>query len=79
MCEICRKMPCDSRCPNAPDPLPVYACAKCGSDIFGGEIFYDSPEGPICMDCMDSMTTIDILELIGEKCSVAEMEGMYGL
>lgn len=29
MCAVCRKNPCDSRCPNAEEPSPVYTCEWC--------------------------------------------------
>ena len=52
MCSLCLKTPCDSRCPNAPEPKPVVNCKECGVGIFEGERFYDSEKGPICEDCM---------------------------
>ena len=52
MCSLCLKTPCDSRCPNAPEPKPVVNCKECGVGIFEGERFYDSDKGPICEDCM---------------------------
>lgn len=58
MCSLCLKTPCDSRCPNAPEPKPVVNCKECGVGIFEGERFYDSEKGPICEDCMDDMTVL---------------------
>lgn len=37
MCSLCLKTPCDSRCPNAPEPKPVVNCKECGVGIFEGE------------------------------------------
>ena len=59
MCSLCLKTPCDSRCPNAPEPKPVVNCKECG--------------GGICEDCMDDMTVSEMLELFGEKFTIAEM------
>lgn len=39
MCDICRRYPCDSRCPNAPEPATVYKCAYCGEPIVEGDEF----------------------------------------
>lgn len=29
MCAVCRKNPCDSRCPNAEEPKSIYTCEWC--------------------------------------------------
>ena len=50
MCAICMKIPCDSRCPNAPEIKPVHICIDCGSAIFSGEKYFEGPDGPICKD-----------------------------
>ena len=73
MCSLCLKTPCDSRCPNAPEPKPVVKCKRCNVGIFEGEKFYDSEKGPICEDCMDDMTVSEMLEMFGEKLTIAEM------
>lgn len=79
MCAICNQIPCHSRCPNAPEAQPVFICTKCGEDILEGDKFFDSPAGPVCKDCMDDMTTDEVLDLLGEMYSTVEMEDMYGL
>lgn len=33
MCAMCGSSPCVSRCPNAPEPKPVYECSRCGYGI----------------------------------------------
>ena len=45
MCSLCLKTPCDSRCPNAPEPKVILACSECGTGIFEGEKFYDGYNG----------------------------------
>ena len=37
MCSICLRNPCDSRCPNAPEPKPVEICSECGEGIYEGD------------------------------------------
>lgn len=76
MCALCRKEPCDCRCPNAPEPEPVKICARCEEGIFAGEKYFDSPDGPICEECMDGMKANEILEILGEKLDTAEQEVM---
>ena len=48
MCAECGMNPCHPRCPNAPEPVPVHECVKCGYGILVGDKFWDSPEGKIC-------------------------------
>lgn len=45
MCAECGMNPCHPRCPNAPEPVPVHECVKCGYGILAGDKFWDSPEG----------------------------------
>lgn len=79
MCSMCRSYPCINRCPNAIELKPVYECYKCGNGILDGERYYDSPDGRICEECIDDMTAIEFMELIGETFSMAEKEGLrYG-
>lgn len=73
MCEICGRTICASGCPNAPDPEPVDLCSQCGNGILEGDEFFDGPEGPICKVCMEDMSYVEILGLIGEKMKVAEV------
>ena len=72
MCALCRKNPCDSRCPNAPEPKPVTICMSCGEGIYPGGRYLDLPEGEICESCVSNMSGIDVLEHLGEELCVAE-------
>ncbi len=74
MCAMCGSYPCVSRCPNAPEPIPVYKCCKCGSGILDGENYYDSIDGYICRECIEDMTITEFMKLIGETFSIAERE-----
>lgn len=74
MCAMCGSYHCVSRCPNAPEPIAVYECCKCGYGILAGDKYYDSPEGNICKDCIEDMTVDEFMELIGETFSTAEKE-----
>lgn len=66
MCSICMQTPCHPRCPNAPDLLPVYRCGKCSERIFEGDRYFESQEGYICEDCLNDMSSEELLELLGE-------------
>lgn len=74
MCAMCGSYPCVSRCPNAPEPKPVYVCEKCGYGIFEEDKYYDSPEGYICKECVEDMTVSEFMEMIGETFSTAKKE-----
>lgn len=74
MCVECGMSPCHPRCPNAPEPVPVYECKKCGYGITEGENFWDSPEGYICEDCVDEMSAKEILKMCGEGLTKAKKE-----
>lgn len=76
MCSMCLSSPCHSRCPNAPEPVAVHRCRKCGVGIFEGEKYLDASEGQICEGCLDDMTADEWLELFGESLAIAEKEEM---
>lgn len=76
MCAECGMNPCHPRCPNAPEPVPVHECVKCGYGILVGEKFWDSPEGKICEECVEDMSAEEILKLCGESLTEAEKEEM---
>lgn len=67
MCALCKQYPCNSRCPNAPEPEPVLTCIRCEEGIFAGSKYFESDEGPICEECIHDMNGIEVLELIGEE------------
>ncbi len=53
MCDCCRRSPCDSRCPNAPES-PVYAhCDECGCVIRDGDDYYTIGGGVYCENCIE--------------------------
>lgn len=74
MCAVCRKNPCDSRCPNAEEPSPVYTCEWCKEPIYEGDEYMDTPEGPVCKDYIEGMSVTEFCELIGESFKTAEKE-----
>lgn len=74
MCSVCLKTPCDSRCPNAPDPQPVKVCVECKEGIYEGDEYFEGFEGAICKDCMDEKDLKEILEMFGEEMKRAEAE-----
>lgn len=74
MCALCRKTPCDSRCPNAPEPTPIAICISCEEGIYSGDKYLDLTEGAICENCVDSMRGKELLEYLGEELCVAHEE-----
>lgn len=54
MCDICHTSPCNSRCPNAPDPMPCYICDGCGGNICEGESVWHIQQEVYCAECIES-------------------------
>ncbi len=71
MCAICMKTPCDSRCPNAPEIETERTCVLCGGPIYTGEEFFESEEGPVCIDCLTASTPKALIEMCGEELKTA--------
>ena len=66
MCDICLKSPCDTRCPNAPEPPEIFSCSRCAEPIREGERYAEDPDGRrLCEGCMDNMTTAEALSFTG--------------
>ena len=42
MCEICRQVPCDYRCPNHILSLSYHKCYFCKDDILNGEEYIEN-------------------------------------
>ncbi len=74
MCSLCLSTPCHPRCPNEPEPVPVHTCKWCNEPIFAEEEYMDTPDGPVCKDCIEGMGVSEFMEMIGEKFSIAKEE-----
>lgn len=63
MCQFCGHYPCDTRCPNAPEPSVVCECDICGTAIRDGDEMYVFGNEKICVDCvLDAKTYADVEE-----------------
>lgn len=71
MCEVCRMSPCHPRCPNAPEPKPVYTCKNCKEGILPGDTFVIIDGDYFCAYCLDDMLPFEILQLCGFDVEVA--------
>lgn len=71
MCELCRQIPCMKICPNAQEPKPVEICLECGEGIYEGDEYFNGPDGQICEVCMEDKTVREVLEILGEKMTIA--------
>lgn len=60
MCDICHRTPCLSRCPNAPEPMPVATCDYCGGDILEGDEYFSYNRELYHNDCFEE-AAVDIL------------------
>lgn len=75
MCSLCLRSPCDARCPNAPAPPAVYTCKDCGEDIVPGDEFAEIDGEYYHIECLEDMTTRELLKLFDVYTETAEMEG----
>lgn len=78
MCSLCRKQPCDSRCPNAVEEKPVLTCGVCKEGIYEGDKYFEVVQkcniSNICENCLEDLTADEILFFCGEKMKIAEKE-----
>ena len=74
MCAICRRSPCDPRCPNAPDPPTVYTCEECGEGILVGDEFAEIGDRQYHIDCLESLSTRELLKMFDVETQFAEVE-----
>lgn len=74
MCLGCRKMVCDSRCPNAPEPRSVGICRECDGSIQIGEEYAEIDGRKYHLECLDSMSARELLQLFDVDVETAEEE-----
>ena len=72
MCSICMQTLCHPRCPNAPEPVPVYVCRGCGCGIYPGDEYLELGGVEYCKECLEDMAVETLLDLVGESLSTAE-------
>ena len=73
MCAICGRFPCDSRCPNAPDPPTVFTCAYCGEPIVPGDEYMELDGSYYHLeDCASDAAVSLLLEKCGARTGVTE-------
>jgi len=71
MCLECLRTPCDVRCPNASEPKALRSCTICGEEIYEGDKYFESDEGPMCEECMEEKSYEEILSIFGESMKTA--------
>ena len=74
MCEICRQIPCHSRCPNYEPPKASHYCSICGEGIYDGEDYIENQDGEyIHYECVQGIR--QLLEWLGNE--IKTMEEFY--
>ena len=73
MCDICHRTPCDSRCPNAPDPPTVYTCKYCGEPVVAGDEYVDVDGDYYHEECFEDCAAEILLEQVWVSKGVAEV------
>ena len=76
MCSVCLKNPCDSRCPNAPEPQAVTDCHRCNSPIYPGEEYARIGGVDYCESCIDDMPYCELIPLLGGEWRKATEEDL---
>ena len=64
MCSECLSTPCHPRCPNAPDPEPLYECAYCDGGIYAGEKMVRIDGVYFHLSCLKDMDIEELMELV---------------
>ena len=71
MCEICRQIPCHSRCPNYKPPKASHYCSICGEGIYEGEEYIENQDGEcIHYECVQGIR--QLLEWLGYEIKTME-------
>ena len=71
MCEICRQIPCHSRCPNYVPPKAYHYCSICGKGIYDGEDYIENQDGEyIHYECVQGIR--QLLEWLGYEIETME-------
>ena len=65
MCAICLSNPCNSRCPNAPEPIAVDDCFLCDKPIRVGEEYFTISSVAVCTDCAETMNMKQLSNITG--------------
>lgn len=64
MCELCRKTPCDTRCPNYVSPFTEHYCSICNEGICTGEEYIKNDNGDyVHYECISGIR--DLLNWLG--------------
>lgn len=64
MCELCRKTPCDTHCPNYVSPQTEHYCSICNEGIYIGEEYIKNDNGDyIHYECISGIR--DLLNWLG--------------
>lgn len=71
MCSECHMHPCHPSCPNAPEPKAIYRCKHCYEGICEGDEMVEIEGKHYHLECVEDMTTKELLVLLGYEVEVA--------
>ncbi len=74
MCALCGQCPCNSRCPNAPDPTTVAICEFCKESIYEGEDMVELDGRYYHDECFEDCAVELLMEKYGTEKCVARLE-----
>lgn len=64
MCRYCLTSPCPAGCPNADEIEPKETCKYCGEGLLKEEAYVDINGECYHVDCLEEMSTRELLELL---------------
>ena len=72
MCCECGHVPCMAGCPNAREEAQAVICADCAQPIYHGEEMVDIDGTLYHLECVERMSTVELLALMGYTVCAAE-------
>lgn len=66
MCKLCRKYPCDYRCPNYESPKATFYCSICGDGMYEYDRYVENDNCEYAhLDCLSQMDIYELVEWFG--------------
>lgn len=72
MCCECGHVPCLTGCPNARERARAGTCTDCAQPIYPGEEVVDIDGDLYHLECIERMSTVELLALMGYTVCAAE-------
>lgn len=64
MCSECMTTPCNSMCPNAPEPKSYGVCKYCGDKVIEGDEAAEINGDLYHLECLECYSTKELLKML---------------